>query len=134
MTSPGRVHPVERPRRILHDGEVRRPEVVQVPDEQVVTLSGLARLVLAEVSVRRAVPPAAPRRAALPKAALRGGGRCGSPRRLPCRGRERGQFFFGDAPRQARKDVGQVLDGVDAEQGARRADRVRDGGALSARV
>ena len=58
----------------------------------------------------------------------------GRPGRLPGRRREGNQVLFRHAAREAWKDVGQVLDGVDAEQGARRADRVRDGGALGAGV
>ena len=39
---------MERAGRVLGDGEVGRLEVVEVPDDQVVVLAGLARLVLAE--------------------------------------------------------------------------------------
>jgi len=93
------------------------------------------RIVIVGVSIRRPVPPfrrRGPR--ADTDASLR---RCGlrwRPCRLPGRRREGDQLLFRHAAREARKDVSQVLDGVDAEQGARRADRVGDGGALGAGV
>ncbi len=87
-----------------------------------------------QVSVRRPVPPAGAAAPADIEASLRG---CGLGRRacsLPGGRREGDQLLFRHAPRQTGKDVSQVLDGVDAEQGAGRADRVRDSGTLGARM
>ena len=86
------------------------------------------------VSIRQTGPPLPAATATHGEAALRGCGGRGSPHGLPGRGREEQHFLFRCAPRQAWEDIGQVVDGVDAEQGAGRAHRVGDGRALGTRM